>query len=523
VADILQDTYYVYTGAARSPSTAGSSGASFTSTQTDVGTHDASAATKDGLHLTPPGYGDPWDSFGSVDWGQLERAGIYAGTISFIRFVFKVKRTTTVGTNTYLVQSRWNNANRGPGTTSIPAGSASVVYEYFTTDEASTAWTHAKLIAQSFGYRLRGLGDDDSDGDNPTLDCEEFKIEAWGPEPTPQTTYIGAAAVGEAGAVGSDPPAATSTVISASAASGAGSSAVSVAFNPPLSVELYSSDAIPAPTNSFTGVPLPFGQAMAKIGQKTLRSLGKPHFAFALLAPVECFYAGDEYAAYVTFSISKLPDAQSSVDEPHWLFSLHETTAGGVELLSVGVTPSGRFACSTRENGLTLSAAGVVPADGLFHQIHLKTWATLGERRLYLDGVCILDVIGPLAEIGGYGAGGSLRFTLFNGRDGASVLSCSIANAVFSSRARHWDGSIHDYTLEWPINEGSGGILTGTGILMLVGTTMELEATWFNGGILSSCPEFPALPLASAYTWGRSSAWTPRRPVQPEYRKVVSL
>jgi hypothetical protein len=519
VADILQDTYYVTSGASRS-ATVGGEYVSVTAVQTAAGTHDASATTKDQITSNGAGGGDPWQSNLDVDWSAIERLGSYAGTIHFIRFVFKGMYVDSGGGASCVVGVRWSGANHGDPT-GLPNITAAEVHIDSYLDETSAAWTHAKLIARSFGYRLLAGGDDDSGGVGNVLTCEEFKIEVWGPEPTPQTTHIGAAAVGEAGAVGSDPPAATSTVIAASGASGAGGVSISVHFYPPLSVNVLAG-IIPPPTNTFTGLPLPQAQAFAKVGQRPLRALGRPHFAFALAETlsVNAAVAGHEASAYVVFQLHRLPTAVSSPDEIHWLFSLHEVGDANREMLSIGVTPLGALASATQQDGVLLGPAGAIRADGCFHEAFLNLRSDAPSwRQLYLDGICQVASTGfsgppafPYPE-----PGVETQVSLFNGRDGLSCLDASIAAAGLN---------LEDYSVAWPISEGSGGVLGFTDYEENVVPNpvgfWPLVATWWDGAPIASSPENPSLPLAAAYNWGRTTAWSPRRPVQPEYRKVVS-
>jgi hypothetical protein len=311
------------------------------------------------------------------------------------------------------------------------------------------------------------------------------------------------------------------TIVSASALSGAACVSGSVHFNPPLSTpsEIQSVDGV-------TGVVLPPAQGFARVGQRNLTSLGKKHFAFAMLEDVPNFYGGGEYSLEVVFSMRRLPTAQVSSDEAHWLFSLHETATGGKELMAVGVTPTGRFAVATRENGTTLSAAGVVPVDGLFHAVRLWHFLNSGRRQLFFDNVGILDVVGPvvpeygqpggvgqIGEGGAYYPFGNVRMVLFNGKDGDSVLECSVASVYVN---------FEDYGINWPITEGAGPTITGVENDIPSRVNTALDATWWNGSPISAIPGEPTLPLTSAYNWGRETAWTARRPIQPTYRKVVS-
>ncbi len=318
-----------------------------------------------------------------------------------------------------------------------------------------------------------------------------------------QTTIVSASGTGGAGLVATNPGTATSTVVSAGASSGAECVSGSVFFNPPLSVDLTDATLI----DGVTGVVLPPAQGFAKTGQHNLRALGKPHFAFTHTEGAAVLPIG-ELGIGGTFMLHRLPTALASAEEVHWLFSLHETAPDGLEIVAVGVTPSGRFAFSSRDVGTTFSAGGAVPVDGLFHYIRLNSYG--GCLQVFLDGVGILNSILTVIRSQYPTTGAGVRFCLFNGRDGASVLDCSVAN---------FEVSAEEGAIVWPITEGHGDTISDYG---LGDWNLDLEATWFNGVPIGACPEFPSLPLTSAYTWGRATAWTPRPPYSPTYTKVVS-
>lgn len=331
--------------------------------------------------------------------------------------------------------------------------------------------------------------------------------------PDPQSTVVSASGAAGAGLVATNPGTDTSAVVSAGASSGAECVSGSVHFNPPLSMNVLAGIITP-PIDGFTDLPLPTAQAFAKIGQRNLRSLGKPHFAFTHQAALSTSpISGGEYGIGGLFNLSVLPTAKVSSEEVHWLFSFHDAGEGGSELLSVGITPSGRFAFASGGNGTIFSAYGAVPVDGMFHYVRFDLYSN-GQRQAFLDGVGLLDIIGGPSDYpqpgGGTAAPFSSRFCLFNGRDGGSALDCSVAMFEVSAE----EGSI-----SWPVNEGNGGTISDCG---LGDWSLDLAATWFDGTPLDSCPEFPNLPLVSAYTWGRATSWTPRRPLKPEYTKVVS-
>jgi hypothetical protein len=318
------------------------------------------------------------------------------------------------------------------------------------------------------------------------------------------------------------------TIVSASALSGAACVSGSVHFNPPLSTPLYPARALPPPTDGSTGAVLLPAQGFAKASELHLRSLGKPHFAFALPAATLSYGGGPYYNAYVFFALERLPATISSEDEVHWLLSFHEASGQNRELIAIGVTPSGRLAGATRDSGILLSAKYTVPVDGLFHQAQLELEPTLGVRTLYLDGRCVVSAVGVQGTEEAVAEPGTpVRVSLFNGRDGLSVLNAAISRAGIGlgSFVGPEDPAPDDLAVNWPMDEGAGpNLACSTDVpssVALAFGPVTLSATWFDGSPISACPDEPAAALTSAYTWAFKPAWTTRPPYSPEYRKVV--
>jgi hypothetical protein len=342
-----------------------------------------------------------------------------------------------------------------------------------------------------------------------------------------QTTIVSALGTGGAGLVATNPGTATSTVVSAGSTSGAGCVSGSVFFNPPLSAVLYPERAIPSPTDGVTGVVLPPVQGFAKVGETRLRALGEPHFAFALPAATLSYGGGPYYNAYVFFMLENYPAANGGDDGVHWLLSFHETAGQNRELISIGVTTTGNLVAATRDSGVLMSPNYSVPVDGRFHLAQLELDSVTGIRKLYLDGRCLVSAVGAInSEQAAPEYLVPVRVALFNGSDGLSRLNASISRAGIglASFVAPDVPVPDDLSVNWPIDEGSGGSLyvePGAPADLGAFGPVTLEATWWDGAPASVCPEEPTAPLTSAYTWAFKSAWTARPPYSPEYRKVV--
>jgi hypothetical protein len=521
MASIVQQTLYAASGGTPVLTDVSNPDYVTNSPQTLAQTHDASDATYSLFGISGDGVGS-----GSMTVTRefTMDSCTYAGVIDKVRVRC---RYNFGGGETKILTAMHNGSTVG-----AQAGSESVGWQEwdFATKPEGGAWT-AATVNRTWGWQAQMVTPDESS--SALFYKYEFEVLVYGPED--MGGPISAEGVGVAGLVasasassevsasgaGSAEAVASSSgdaVVSASGVSGSGSVSGSVHFNPPLSVDLTDVNLI----DGVTGVILPPAQGFSKTGQRNLRSLGKPHFAFTNLQEFATSpFSGGEYGIGGTFMLTRLPDEQTAPEEVHWLFSYHDPAVGGSELLSIGITPSGRFAFSSGGNGTVFSAYGAVPVDGLFHNIRFDLYSSGGgQRQAFLDGVGILDVVGPnnidYPQPGGYSASAfGSRLSIFNGRDGLSVLDCSVAAFEVSAE----EGSI-----SWKVDEGSGPTITSytDPSWLIPDPPVALEATWFNGVPLGACPEFPTLPLNAAYIWGHGTAWTPRPPYRPEYTKVVS-
>jgi hypothetical protein len=189
--DELKDTYYVAEAATGADTLLGSNCAvTSVGTQTVAGTYDGIASTRHRLHFVGDATAGAWSGSLSVDWSALSRVGTYAGDISFIRVIYKVKATYLSGQgnyvsdydNAYFLTPRWGGFSQPPAMLPISLGASGEVYADYALDNLSEAWTHAKLIGQQFGFELLGFGPYDAETQYPDLDCEEFRVEVYGPK-----------------------------------------------------------------------------------------------------------------------------------------------------------------------------------------------------------------------------------------------------------------------------------------------------------------------------------------------------
>jgi hypothetical protein len=177
----------------------------------------------------------------------------------------------------------------------------------------------------------------------------------------------------------------------------------------------------------------------------SVRSLGSPYFAAVQsdLAYMDALGGGAEFTLELEFALYALPTQSASADELHPLLSYHGAESAGAEILTVGVTPSGRIKVIVPGGG-AYSVAGLLAPDGKFRTLIL-TYTTAGTVSVTLDAAVVsLTTTGSPT---GSPATGINRFMLFNGRAGLTRCDCAIRRALWGDE----NGS-----LEWRIAEGFG-------------------------------------------------------------------
>jgi len=529
VADELKQTLYAASGRAEAlaikPNYGGESPA-WNVDNTYAGTHDASDATFDHGQV----FHDSTDQTGAAGHVRyVLDSCTYSGTISFLRFKWRAKMAATGG-GTVEIETWFSGAARAGS----QAATTSWVDYYYdrTVDKKSDPWTQTTVNAltgtQAPGVSVGMIGEDEN------IDLEvwvsEFCVEVWGPEPVAQSVEVGAGAtagagiviaaqssvevgagaVGGAGQVAS--PGAVAVIVGAGAvaSAGIGSPAQSFAYNTGLRV-----DASVLKIDGTNYNPLSIPATNYRLAIRHLRAFGLPHFAFASEPLYSTGFGGTEHSLYVTFAMLVRPPVRSTLDDIHWIISMHEVYGQQKELYSIGVTPSGRLIGWTRENGAVMSPINTVPMDGVFREAGLQLFSSGPRRRLFLDGQCLVDVTGgyelDLPQPGGEYESGTFRFTMFNGRDGLSCLDAAVVRVGYY---------FTDYAIEWPIDEGHGGTLRFIENDIPSRLTAPLVATWWNGQPILASPEDQNANVKSAYTWKYITPYTARVPARVEYTKV---
>lgn len=231
------------------------------------------------------------------------------------------------------------------------------------------------------------------------------------------------------------------------------------------------------PTDPITDVAVDipdFVGATATLGMTTFKRNGVdacPYFALTHDPRTPGWYQqGNAYLTF-TFSVHARPMQFVSADEVHYLFSLHEAVSLGREILSVGVTPSGRLVVSVAGHPDITTATGAIVFDGRAYRVDLEhatrpdqiaETGPVGPDRtlLSVNGVAVVRV----TRYPSYGlpadSGGPKRFMFFNGIAGGSRVSATIYQCEFAYESFPAVSGLHR-AIRWEFGEGQGATVLG--------------------------------------------------------------
>lgn len=233
---------------------------------------------------------------------------------------------------------------------------------------------------------------------------------------------------------------------------------------------------------------------------------------------------------YIDVAVKSLPVQNASADEVHVLASYHETGPTGVDIMYIGITPSGRLVGYNRALGVAVSTGkGFIVADGAFNRFGYQT-AVGGPGSLCrwsVDSNGVISSPSIIAYDGGdHGsvdmspaAGMIGEVMLFNGRSGLTRCDCEIRFARLQSNFQYD---------EWLFAEGTG--------FALADTTTDLTASVhkYNGALaLTQVIPFlygktlawgpiPDLDLSASCQWRLRTEWTKATPVSTAWTKQAA-
>jgi hypothetical protein len=309
------------------------------------------------------------------------------------------------------------------------------------------------------------------------------------------------------------------------------------------------------PPDPWTGVPLSVPQTVYSRSSSGMRSCGAPYFALVQPSPADTSGVISNLASLILeVALHSAPVRLTSDDEIHYLFSCHARLANGqgIELFSLGVTPSGRVGWENTFGGGLVTPIGMIRPDGSFHRLSLRANAD-GSRDISIDGAVIVRdntptsfPIGPyLPEQAGVG---TVRFMAFNGVAGKTRCEATISHVEIVSGA-HPVGWLFDERSGVIVNDyeyasdGIGGpvmwrkrssltsdFAVQPGASDFLGN-WGLTAAWYNPSLLDNFGvpiplpwgNVPATDPVGCIEWERRTIYTPRRPVAPVYTPIPRL
>jgi hypothetical protein len=288
----------------------------------------------------------------------------------------------------------------------------------------------------------------------------------------------------------------------------------------------------------WTGLPIALPQtAYGKAAQSGIACCGQPYFAAVQtnLAGSSGFF-GDEPRLVLVVALGSMPVMLADPDEPHYLASFHEAAAGGRELFSIGVTPSGRICAKTYDTPLLLSPIGVISADGKPHAIVLQMYGGY-QLELGIDGTVVVSYIPTGIVLQGPHSPGDLpvRFMLYNGVEGRTCCACTISHAEISI-------ATETQPVRWPITETSGLMLhddeyTFDGLQTYAWKNrypalpdsdytadFRLAIQWYDPSTLGYPRVWGGIPssdVAACASGVKRPFYTPRNPISVPFTKVI--
>lgn len=235
-----------------------------------------------------------------------------------------------------------------------------------------------------------------------------------------------------------------------------------------------------------------------------IRSRGDAYFAasqanLAFMDPANAPWSAGSLASCLLrleVAFHALPTQLAAADETHPLFSYHDSGVAGQELAHIGIAPDGRLIGFFKGFADLESAPGLIAPSAAFQTIESSIVEAAGTvfRTLKRDGA----VVASTSAAGSFSLepANLARFMLFNDLRARSRCACSIrlARAVFSVGSGTGNGG----TIEWPISDPAGAIVSGAPLAGFSSTDFGLALAYYN-------------PLFFPLLWGPVPGTDPRQ------------
>jgi hypothetical protein len=282
--------------------------------------------------------------------------------------------------------------------------------------------------------------------------------------------------------------------------------------------------------NGVLDPPTTLADGASSIAQsRGIRSFGLPYFAMWMQNPgAFTQFGGGENTLLLLAAINTMPTQILDPDEPHYLASIHEI--GGVELFSIGVTPSGRLVARTYYGGTLQSAPGMVVPDGVARN-YAFFFGGGSLRQLSIDSLIVAaDDQSGITGAGPYSPTGiPVRVMIFNGVAARTLCDCTIFALGLSGE---------NTPVVWPMTPIVGlttpgyetdGSWVGEPIVPHVPPDYEGANFDLTAGFYDPRPLYPALAgtfpggsVQGAFRRALNTQYRRRNVVTPDYRLVGS-
>lgn len=237
-----------------------------------------------------------------------------------------------------------------------------------------------------------------------------------------------------------------------------------------------------------------------------IQSEGLPYFGFFQndldgMQGAGSVGSGGEFSLQIDVAFDAAPVQASSVDEEHPLISFYEWPAGPpADLLTLGVTPSGRLYARSPSGGFVQTVAGFIVFNGARYSLRMDFTAGSGILSAGADGVGSASTTATAAQPQP-SASRLGRFGVLCGANGITRVPCRVYQAAYTDENSGitWDlsdaggivlGSRHD-TNDYPINAD----LTAAYMIPWAGYTRA----WGES--------VPATPVSHAFRWRPNTEW----------------
>jgi len=230
-----------------------------------------------------------------------------------------------------------------------------------------------------------------------------------------------------------------------------------------------------------------------------IRSKGDPYFGFVqtnltgmLAGP---WGGGGEFTLSLDISFQGAPTRYSADDEEHALFSYFQYPDSNGDLLTIGVTPSGRIYGRGPSTNKVQTQPGLLSWDNQVHAIGFQYLSAGGDMQITLDNTIQITGTGsgvqPQPAAGKFG-----RWSLFTGVTALSRVPCTIYRAAMGDEN---NGNVY------LIEEGTGSVAAAVPSDDFPAVDVTLHAQYWNPAFYS--------PM-----WGSNPSQSPTHAFQWKFR-----